>query len=248
MTSVSIVVPVLDDATLIEPALRRLRRDFPRCQLVVVDGGSTDGTAERAEPLATVVRSERGRARQMNAGAQQCTGDVLWFVHVDTAVDRAALGQIQTCMGDTRVVGGGLRLRFDRRSAGLDLLARSSNLRARRWHQIFGDQAMFVRRSLFDTIGGFPELPIMEDWEMSRRLHRCGRLVQVAATSTASARRFVEHGTTRMFIFMQYLKLLYVAGVDPEHIRRRYAAGPHRRHRHGALSRRHREGLTASDQ
>ncbi|UGY91230.1 TIGR04283 family arsenosugar biosynthesis glycosyltransferase [Streptomyces gobiensis] len=223
---VSIVVPVLNEAATIQTALSRLCRDFPDCELIVVDGGSTDATAELAARHATVVHSERGRAKQMNEGARHCTGDVLWFVHADTRIDPAALAQIRTALTAPQVVGGGLTLRFDRRSAGLNYLAYTSNARARHLRHIFGDQAMFIRRSVFDELGGFPDLAIMEDLEMSRRLGRRGRLAVLPATSTASSRRLVAHGTWRMIVFMQYLKLLYFAGVDPERIRRRYSAGP----------------------
>ncbi|UQA97061.1 TIGR04283 family arsenosugar biosynthesis glycosyltransferase [Streptomyces halobius] len=242
---VSIVVPVVNEADAIQPALSRLCRDFPDCELVVVDGGSTDGTVELAAPRATVVRSERGRARQMNEGARRCTGDVLWFIHADTRIAPAALAQIRTALADPEVVGGGLTLRFDLRSPALDYLAYASNARARRLHHIFGDQAMFIRRTVFDELGGFPDLAIMEDLEMSRRLHRRGLLAVLPATSTASARRLVRHGTWRMIVFMQYLKLLYFAGVDPEVIRARYATGPRlvrpgprlvRRGKHGQVS------------
>jgi rSAM/selenodomain-associated transferase 2 len=201
--------------------------------VIVVDGGSTDATVERATPYATVVRAPRGRARQMNEGACHATGDILWFVHADTVVDPAALDQILDCLADSRVVGGGLTIRFDRRSPALTYLAWTSNARARRLHHIFGDQTMFIRRSVFDELGGFPDIALMEDLEMSRRLHRRGDLRLLPATSTASARRLVAHGTWRMIVFMQYLKLLYFAGVDPEIIRARYAAGPHPWRRRG---------------
>jgi rSAM/selenodomain-associated transferase 2 len=226
--TVSIVVPVLNEAATITDALTRLRRDFPDCELLVVDGGSTDGTPELAAPLATVVHSERGRALQMNIGARHTSGDVLWFIHADTIIDPAALAQLRGCLQDPEVAGGGLTLRFDRRGPALDYLAYTSNQRARRLHHIFGDQAMFVRRTVFDELGGFPDLALMEDLELSRRLHRRGRLCVLPATSTASARRLTAHGVWRMIAFMQYLKLLYFAGVDPERIARRYAAGPPR--------------------
>jgi rSAM/selenodomain-associated transferase 2/rSAM/selenodomain-associated transferase 1 len=229
LMSVSIVMPVFNEAGRIQSALRRLRDDFPDCELVVVDGGSNDRTAELAEPLARMIRTEAGRGRQMNEGAARSTGEVLWFVHADTVVAPAALVQLRAALADPAVVGGGLTLRFDRRSVGLDYLAWTSNQRARRLHWIFGDQAMFVRRTTFDALGGFPEIPIMEDLEMSRRLARRGRLVLLRATSTASARRFDAHGTWQMVAFMQYLKALYFAGVSPERIRRRYEAGPWRR-------------------
>lgn len=226
MSQVSIIVPVLNEEAAVQTALSRLCRDFPGCELIVVDGGSTDATVELATPYAAVVHSARGRAKQMNEGARHAAGEVLWFVHADTAIAPAALGQIHACLADPRVVGGGLTIRFDRRTPGLNYLARTSNARARRLHHIFGDQAMFIRRTVFDELGGFPDLAIMEDLEMSRRLHRRGRLCLLPATSTASSRRFTAHGTWRMIVFMQYLKLLYFAGVDPELIRARYAAGP----------------------
>ncbi|HKN97602.1 MAG TPA: TIGR04283 family arsenosugar biosynthesis glycosyltransferase [Pseudonocardiaceae bacterium] len=236
----SIIVPVRDEAAIIAPALRRLCKDFPGCELIVVDGGSTDGTRDLAAPLATVIRSAPGRARQMNIGAAHATGEVLWFVHADTRLDPAALGQLQAALADPDVVGGGCALRFDRDTLALRFLAWSSTQRARRLHQIFGDQAMFVRRSVFDALGGFPNLPLMEDLEMSRRLHRTGRLVVLPAACTASARRFDAHGTVRMIAFMQYLKLLYFAGVDPARIAARYAAGPGLLRRAGKETGRHR--------
>lgn len=223
---VSLIVAALNEADRIQATLRRLRRDFPDCELLVVDGGSTDGTAELARPVADVITSARGRGRQLDAGARRSTGDVLWFHHADTVTDPAAFGQLLAALADPRVVGGGLSLRFDRPSAGLAYLAWTSNLRARRLGWVFGDQAMFVRRTAFEVAGGFGELPIMEDLELSRRLRRLGRTVVLPATSTASARRFEAYGTWRMVAFMQVLKAMYLTGADPHMLERRYAAGP----------------------
>lgn len=235
LPSVSIVVPVRNEEQRIEGALRRLRHDFPDCELVVVDGGSTDRTSELAVRWAPTLRSAAGRARQMNAGAEVTRGEVLWFVHVDTRVPPEALGLLRRAVTDPDVVGGGLRLRFDQRSPALAWLAFTSNLRARYLHWVFGDQAMFVRREVFDSVCGFPELPLMEDLELSRRLRRRGRLAVLPATATASSRRIAEQGVWQMIALMQYLKLQYFLGVDPERIRRRYEAGT-RRGRRGAGS------------
>jgi rSAM/selenodomain-associated transferase 2 len=225
--SVSIVMPTLNEAARITNALTGLSRDFPAAELIVADGGSTDGTAElAAASSAKVIECEPGRGGQLNAGAKAADGEVLWFVHADTAIEPGALGQILTALDDPAVVGGGLSLRFDRDGVALRLLARASNRRARHLGQIFGDQAMFVRRGVFDTLGGFPDIPLMEDFEFSRRLYRTGRLVIVKATSTASARRFEAHGTWPMIAFMQVIKLRYLLGESPESLRRRYAAGP----------------------
>ena len=223
---VSIIVPVCNEAEIISEALQRLRRDFPDCELLVVDGGSGDGTAELAGAHARVVTTAPGRARQMNEGARRTRGDVLWFVHVDTVIAPHALGQIREALADPRIVGGGLSLRFDRRTPSLNYLAWVSTLRAQHLHHVFGDQAMFVRRDTFERLGGFAPLPLMEDFEFSRRLHRAGRMVVLPATSTAASRRLTKHGTLRMVAFMQYLKLLFLAGVPPERIRLRYQAGP----------------------
>jgi rSAM/selenodomain-associated transferase 2/rSAM/selenodomain-associated transferase 1 len=241
--AVSIVMPTLNEAAGITVALRRLRRDFPGCELIVADGGSTDDTTRLAAPLARVVASAPGRAAQMNAGARHARGEVLWFIHADTGVDPAAFGQIQAAIADPAVAGGGLRLRFDQPSPALRYVAWTSNLRARYLHWVFGDQAMFIRRSVFETLGGFPGLPLMEDLEMSRRLHRRGRLAVLPATATTSARRFTEHGIWRTLAFMQYLKLLYFLGADPQRIAARYQAGPPRTFR----PRRHHAGPTAHE-
>lgn len=219
-------MPVLNEAGAIATCLQRLRRDFEDCELVVVDGGSSDATVSLAKPFAKVFRSPPGRAVQMNVGAAATSARVLWFVHADCRIDPDALGQIRAALAHPQVVGGGLSLRFDRRSVGLDYLAWSSTKRARHLHQVFGDQAMFVRRDAFEALGGFPELAIMEDLELSRRLARRGRLVVLPATSTASSRRFYEHGTWSMIAFMQALKTGYFLGVEPGRLYRLYRAGP----------------------
>jgi rSAM/selenodomain-associated transferase 2 len=224
--TVSILVPVLNEAPHLEAVLGRLVRNFPDCELIVVDGGSVDGTPELVEPPAQLVRSARGRGQQLAEGAAHATGDVLWVHHVDTVVESGALDQLRAVLTDPEVVGGGFILRFDRGGPALNWIAMTSNLRARRLGWLFGDQAMFVRRRVLDRVGGFPRIPVMEDLELSRRLSRTGRLAVLPATSTASSRRFTENGTVRMLILMQWLKLRYLTGTDPAVLARDYAAGP----------------------
>ncbi|NMO92256.1 TIGR04283 family arsenosugar biosynthesis glycosyltransferase [Actinomycetospora sp. TBRC 11914] len=220
--AVSIIVPVRDEETRIAATLRSLRAAFGDCELIVVDGGSRDATVARAAPHATVLHADGGRGPQLNAGAAAAHGEVLWFVHADARPDPGALPALRAALADPRVVGGGCRLRFDRTGPVLRWLVWTSNLRARHLHWIFGDQAVFVRRSAFDDVGGFPAIPIMEDLEMSRRLARRGRLVVLPTPCTASARRLVERGPARMLVLMQLYKLQYFLGVDPSVIRRRY--------------------------
>ena len=221
----SIVVPALDEEALIADLVAHLLDVAPGCEVVVADGGSTDRTVARAAAAgARVVPAPAGRGPQADAGAAAAAGDVLWFVHADTRLAPGALGELRTALGDPRVVGGGFRIRFDRGGPALRWLQWTSNLRARHLHWIFGDQAMFVRREVFTAVGGFGDLVLMEDLDLCRRLARRGRLVLLPGPSTASARRFVEQGTVRMIVLMQWCKLLYFRGVPPDEIRRRYTA------------------------
>ena len=231
--SVSIVVPVLNEVATIEAALARLHGAFPGTEVVVVDGGSSDGTPALVARPARLVVSRRGRGAQLNAGAHAARGQVLWFVHADTVIAGDALAQLRAALADPSIVGGGLTLAFARRSLALDHLRRASNLRARHLGWVFGDQALFVRRSAFTAVGGFPDIPLMEDLELSRRLRRRGRLVVLPATSTASTRRFDERGTWRTILLMQVLKARYFAGTDPEDLARRYSTAAPRRRRRG---------------
>ncbi len=229
--TVSIIVPVLDEEDLVVGLLEHLRASFGSCEIVVADGGSRDRTVERARDLASIVTAPPGRGPQAGAGAAAAAGDVLWFVHVDTRLAPGALDELRAALADPDVVGGGFRIRFDGPGAALRWLEWTSNLRARYLHWVFGDQAMFVRREHFAAAGGFGDLVLMEDLELSRRLNRHGRLVLLPGPSAASARRFVETGTVRMIVLMQWCKLLYFLGVAPEEIRRRYTAVRSRRRR-----------------
>ncbi len=223
MPSVSIIVPVLNEALTMDAVLNHLARTFPDCELIVVDGGSSDHTVATAQPYAMVIISERGRARQMNTGAKVSSGDILWFVHADSYVYAASLSTILQTMENPAVVGGGLTLQFQEATVGLRMIAALSNLRARWLHWIFGDQSLFVRRHAFEAVGGFPLLPIMEDLEISRRLKRIGQLVLLPTTSQTSARRFLENGTGRTFLRMQLLKIAYFLGMPPEDLVKHYA-------------------------
>lgn len=222
---VSIIVPVLNEAGRVTELIERFTRFFSECELVIVDGGSTDGTADLVRPPAKLVRTAPGRGHQLNAGAATASGDVLWFVHADTQPDPAAVTELQRALTDPRVVGGGFGISFDRRSLILRYVAWSSNVRARRLGWIFGDQAMFVRREAFEKLGGFPEWPLMEDMDLSRRLGRLGRLVVLPTSVVASSRRFDDRGTLRLLALMQWLKLAYLAGADPADLARRYTKG-----------------------
>ena len=237
----SIIIPVLNEAALIDDVLASLAGLRDRgCEVIVVDGGSSDGTAERAEAsrLADrVLRSARGRAVQMNAGAAHARGDVLLFLHADTrlpeAADRAVLGALKSCTAPA--IGAGQRARvdgwgrFDVRIAGshwlLPVVAWSMNLRSRLSGIATGDQAIFVRRPLFEQLGGYAEQPLMEDVELCRRLKAlpaAGAPACLRERVATSGRRWLSHGVWRTIVLMWRLRWRYWRGASPEQLARLY--------------------------
>jgi rSAM/selenodomain-associated transferase 2 len=189
----------------------------------VVDGGSEDATREAARPLADrVLEAPRGRARQMNAGAAAARGEVLLFLHADTALPGDALRLLELGLGATGRAWG----RFDIAIAGSHpLLATVStlmNLRSR-WSGIAtGDQAIFVKREAFASVGGFPDIPLMEDVEISRRLKALSAPLCVRSRAVTSGRRWERDGVLRTILLMWKLRFAYAMGVAPERLARRY--------------------------
>lgn len=222
--SLSIIVPVLNEAATIVGSLGALQPLRARgVRVIVVDGGSHDGTAERVRPLADVVLgSDRGRARQMNAGARSAgPADVLLFLHADTQLPPQADGAI------TAAVGRGARWgRFDvcieGRSALLRWVARLMNARSRMTGICTGDQAIFVTREFFELLGGFPDQPLMEDIEFSRRARRRARPAALTPAVVTSGRRWERHGLWRTIVQMWSLRWRYWRGADPAMLAREY--------------------------
>ena len=228
MTKLSIIMPVLDEAANIETALAALAPYRARgIEIVVVDGGSNDGTADLARPLADrVIAAARGRSLQMNAGAATAQGDVLLFLHADTRLPENAdrllldgLARSDRSWGhfNVRIDGGGL----------LRVVAATMNLRSRLTGIATGDQAMFVARAAFESVGGFPPIALMEDVALSARLKRSGRPLALRAHVTTSARRWRAHGTLRTVLLMWRLRLRFFFGADPAKLARAYGYGEH---------------------
>jgi rSAM/selenodomain-associated transferase 2 len=219
--TLSIIMPVLNEAAGIEAALRALAPDRARgIEVIVVDGGSHDGTAELDRPLADrVLSAPRGRAAQMNAGAAAAGGDALLFLHADTRLpddaDRLVLD------GLLRRAWGRFDVRFDA-GGWLRLVAPMMNVRSRLTGIATGDQAMFMTRAAFDQAGGFPDIALMEDIALSARLKRLGRPLCLSARVTTSGRRWRAHGTLRTILLMWRLRLAFFLGSDPDELARQY--------------------------
>ena len=221
-----IVVPVLDEAAIIVGALQALAPLRSRgAEVVVADGGSSDGTANLARPFADrVIAAPHGRGAAMNAGAALGTGEMLLFLHADTTLPANA---------DRLIVRALMRRawgRFDLRIAGrhplLALVARMINCRSRLTGIATGDQAIFVRREAFEAVGGFPDLPLMEDIAISRKLKRLCRPVCIATPVVTSGRRWEYHGVVRTIVLMWRLRLAYYFGAEPARLAMRYGRVP----------------------
>jgi len=217
----SIVMPVLNEAAGIEAALRALAPLRTRgVEIIVVDGGSSDGTEALARALADrVLSAPRGRASQMNAGAAAAAGDALLFLHADTRLPDDADQLILD--GLRRRVWGRFDVRFDE-GGWLRLVALTMNLRSRLTGIATGDQAMFMTRAAFENAGGFPPIALMEDVALSARLKRLGRPLCLSARVTTSGRRWRRHGLLRTILLMWRLRLRYVLGADPARLARAY--------------------------
>jgi rSAM/selenodomain-associated transferase 2 len=211
---VSIIVPVLNEAELIAAFLRKLRSLGANVEVIVADGGSSDGTWSLAEPLADrVIAARRGRALQMNAGAEIARGEVLWFLHADADVPVDSVDRIRAALKDCSVAGGCFRLRYPRREWIYRVSDSLGNLGVHLFGFGLGDHGIFCRRSAFARVGGHPIVPILEDAELYRRLRRAGRMRQLPEAILSSPRTFEKCGPYRTTCVYFAILFLYVIGA-----------------------------------
>jgi len=220
----SIVVPMLNEAPALPDLLEHLlplrRRGV---EVVLVDGGSEDGSVAIATCAGfEVIHAERGRARQMNAGAAAASGDVLLFLHADTRLPDGAIELIDAALADGRHAWGRFDVEFDLRTWTMDATAFGMNLRSRLSGIATGDQALFMTRAAFDGVGGFPEQPLMEDVEITGRLRRRSRPACIRRPVLTSARRWQSRGPWRTILLMWRLRLAYWFGASPADLARQY--------------------------
>jgi rSAM/selenodomain-associated transferase 2 len=219
----SVIIPTLDEAEGIVQTLAWVRQ-AGECELIVVDGGSVDGTPELARLHADIVlATSRGRARQMNAGAQVATGDVLLFLHADTILPQEFLVLIAQVLYDPQVVGGRFDVRLDAEGWPFRMVETLMNLRSRLTRISTGDQAIFVRRETFQAVGGYPEVDLMEDLQLSQKLKRAGKVACLRTQVITSARRWQQNGVLKTIVLMWMLRLGHFFGVPPERLRAFYA-------------------------
>ena len=220
---VSVIIPTLNEAETIERTLSRVRQ-ARGCEIIVVDGGSDDGTGGRARQYADrLVSAPRGRARQMNAGAQEAHGEVMLFLHADTLPPAQFSELIVHALADPDVVGGRFDVSLDAPGWPFRLIGTLINIRSRLTGIATGDQGIFVRRETFAALGGYPEWDLMEDLELSRQLKRVGKLACLRERVSTSARRWQQHGITRTILLMWSLRLCHFCGISPAWLKAFYA-------------------------
>jgi len=224
----SIIVPALNEAAGIAATLEALAPLRARGhEVIVVDGGSNDGTQELARDKAdSVISAPRGRASQMNAGAAGARGELLVFLHADTRLPPDADARIRDGLAATGRSWGRFDVRIEGKSVLLPLIAFLMNLRSRATGIATGDQAMFVRREAFARAGGFAALPLMEDIALSTALKRISRPLCLADKAAASGRRWERHGVLRTVLLMWWLRLQFFFGAAPLRLARRYDGEP----------------------
>jgi rSAM/selenodomain-associated transferase 2 len=227
MERISVIIPVLNEVKNIRVAIDSI---FPseNTEVIVVDGGSSDGTIEVVKDLGIMLLySTAGRAQQMNLGAENATGDILVFLHADTRLPlgyddliRTTLGDV--CRSDKLPIAGAFALEIDDRSRHFRWVEWGVKYRSRFLKMPYGDQAIFLSAKVFDEIGGFPDLPIMEDFELMRRLQKLGPVAIIEQPVITSARRWLQQGIFKTTLINQLMILGYLMGVDLDRLVRLY--------------------------
>lgn len=225
---VSVVVPVWNEARRLPRLLDALETCEPApLEIVVADGGSDDGSAALARGRARVIEAERGRASQLQAGAEAARGEILWFLHADTRPPRHAVRHLAEAI-EAGAAGGCFRIAFPAgerdRHPLLHVIERGINARTRITRSGTGDQGIFVRRTVFHRVGGYPPWPLFEDVALSAAIRRAGRFAVCRGPLVTSGRRFIRGGIVRTMLHMWSLRIGYALGVPPTVLARRWRA------------------------
>lgn len=221
LDKVSIIIPVLNEAKILEQTLSQLHSELGHHELIIVDGGSTDDSTHIAEKYGKVLISERGRAKQLNAGAAAASGNILIFLHADIWLEPGALAAVETALA-SGYVGGGFRQKIDGKNILYRVIEIAGNIRGKYLKVFYGDSGIFLSRTDFEKIGGFPEIPILEEMEFSTALRRLGKTTLVTPHIHISDRRWETKGIVRTTINNWLITLLYFLKFSPGQLAKLY--------------------------
>lgn len=218
---ISVVIPVLNERANLQPVLDSVRTAIGDPEIIVVDGGSMDGSLEwlQTQPGIHLVQAMHGKGPQQNAGGKLASGEVILFLHADCRLPEDAEAQLHRTMKDLGVAGGCFLARWSQDTLALRLIAFGMNLRTMLRKTSYGDQALFVRRTTFHDVGGFPDWPLFEDTELVRRIKTAGQFRIVRSRVTMSARRFEERGILHNIFLVYLLQIGFMLGVPPAHLK-----------------------------
>ena len=222
---ISIIIPTFNEEKNIQSHLKYLKNLNGSFELIVVDGYSGDRTVELAKPITKVFFSERGRGRQMNVGAKEASGNVLWFVHADCYPHPDSFTAIQQSLENPEIVGGGFEYNLDHEGWMLRFSEFMSNRKNHLLQLVYGDMGIFVRHETFERIGGYKEIPLMEDMEFCKDLKTLGKIVILPQRINTSARRWMEEGIYKNMVRNWMLQIAWKWGASPEFLSKFYRFG-----------------------
>lgn len=221
---VSVIIPTLNEGEILEETLAQISRCSPH-ELIVCDGGSPDDTLHIAQKFtAKIMTVAPGRARQMNAGANAASGDILLFLHADTRVDPDSYRKMKAIMGSPEIVGGAFSLAIESDRVSLRMISALATLRAKYLNMVYGDQAIFVRKGVFRVMGGYQALPICEDLDFFKRLRKQGPVVLLEDKALTSARRWHAEGIGFTTFRNAVIVILFMLGFPPNILSKWYLA------------------------
>jgi rSAM/selenodomain-associated transferase 2 len=219
---ISVIIPTLNEAKAIEHTVLNLNKNG-QTEVIVVDGGSHDETANIAKSAgAKIMTSVTSKAKQMNVGAAEATGDILLFLHADTRLPENSVNCVRAALHRDGVSAGAFSLGIDAEGVGLRIVEKVANWRSRVFQMPYGDQALFVHRRIFDSVGGYPDYPIMEDFEFVRRLKRMGKIAILPESVKTSPRRWQQLGIVKTWLLNQMIILAYYCGISPKRLSKWY--------------------------
>ncbi len=218
---ISVIIPVLNEAKILDKTLSQLQPELVGHELIVVDGGSTDNSVQIAEKYGRVITSKQGRAKQLNAGAASANGNILIFLHADVWLENGAFKAVESALASD-FIGGGFHQKIDGKSYLYRIIEFTADMRGKYLKVFYGDSGIFVRRTDFQKIGGFPDVPIMEEMGFSNELRRLGKTKMIRPHIHISARRWERNGIVRTTAKNWLITFLYYIRVSPDKLAKLY--------------------------